>query len=153
MLSSLVDHEETRLVALYAEDLRDGRRLAAAAAACVAAGKPVLMMAPGRTEASSRAARSHTGALASDASVDAVCAAAGALRMETPDELVETAVGLLSGRLPGGRRIAITSDGGGHGGIAADAIASVDPSAHARVGRTLLESGGVDALLETGEFG
>ena len=190
VLWSLVDDEKTRLVALYAEDLRDGRRLAAAAAACVGAGKPVLMMAPGRTGASSRAARSHTGALTSDASVvDAVCAAVGALRMETPDELVETAVGLLSGRLPGGRSIAITSDGGGHGAIAADviasvglcvprfssalraqlaellpvnaaldnpvdfAIASVDPSAHARVGRTLLESGEVDALLVTGELG
>ncbi len=33
VLWSLVDHEETRLVALYAEDLRDGRQLAAAAAA------------------------------------------------------------------------------------------------------------------------
>ena len=190
VLWSLVDHEETRLVALYAEDLRDGRRLAAAAAACVAAGKPVLMLTPGRTEASSRAARSHTGALTSDSSVvDAVCDAVGAARVDTPDELVELAVGLLAGRRARGGALAITSDGGGHSAIAADvataegltvprfsealrarlagllpvnaaldnpvdfAIASVDPSAHATIGRTVLESGEVDALLVTGEFG
>jgi acyl-CoA synthetase (NDP forming) len=190
VLWSLVDSSATRLVAIYAEDLRDGRRLAAAAGACIAAGKPVLLLAPGRSEASSRAARSHTGALTSDASVvDAVCRAVGALRVETPDELVETAVGLLCGRRPRGKAIAITSDGGGHSAIAADvaasvglsvprfssdlrarlsellpinaaldnpvdfAIASIDPSAHARVGRALLQSGEVDALLVTGEFG
>jgi len=190
VLWSLVDHQKTRLVAIYAEDLRDGRQLAAAAAACVASGKAVLLLAPGRTEASARAARSHTGALTSDASVvDAVCRAVGALRVETPDELVETAVGLLSGRLSRGRAVAITSDGGGHSAIAADvvasvglsvprfsdglrarlaellpanaaldnpvdfAIATVDPSTHARVGRALLQSGEVDALLVTGEFG
>jgi len=190
VLWSLVDHAETRLVAVYAEDLRDGRRLAAAAAACVAAGKPVLLLAPGRSEAGSRAARSHTGSLTTDAAVvDAVCRAVGAERVETPDEIVETAVGLLSGRRPRGRAVAITSDGGGHGAIAADvvasvglsvprfseelqarlaellpvnaalhnpvdfAIASVDPSAHTRVGRVLVESGEVDALLVAGEFG
>ena len=190
VLWSLVDHAETRLVAVYAEDLRDGRRLAAGAAACVAAGKPVLLLAPGRSAASSRAALSHTGSLTTDASVvDAVCRAVGAVRVETPDELVETAVGLLSGRRPRGRAVAITSDGGGHSAIAADvvasvglsvprfsddlqarlaellpvnaaldnpvdfAIASVDPSAHMRVGRVLVESGEVDALLVAGEFG
>ena len=190
VLWSLVDHAETRLVAVYAEDLRDGRRLAAGAAACVAAGKPVLLLAPGRSEASSRAARSHTGSLTTDASVvDAVCLAVGAERVETPDELVETAVALLSGRRPRGRAVAITSDGGGHSAIAADvvasaglsvprfsedlrarladllpvnaaldnpvdfAIASVDPSAHTRVGRVLVESGEVDALLVAGELG
>ena len=190
VLWSLVDHAETRLVAVYAEDLHDGRRLAAAAAACVAAGKPVLLLAPGRSAASSRAARSHTGSLTTDAFVvDAVCRAVGAERVETPEDLVETAVGLLSGRRPRGRAVAITSDGGGHGAIAADvvasvglsvprfsddlqarlaellpvnaacdnpvdfAIASVDPSAHTRVGRVLVESGEVDALLVAGEFG
>ena len=190
VLWSLVDHAETRLVAVYAEDLRDGRRLAAGAAACVAAGKPVLLLAPGRSAASSRAARSHTGSLTTDAAVvDAVCRAVGAVRVETPEELVETAVGLLSGRRSRGRAVAITSDGGGHSAIAADvvasvglsvprfsddlrarlaallpvnaaldnpvdfAIASVDPSAHTRVGRVLVESGEVDALLVAGEFG
>ena len=156
----------------------------------MAAGKPVLMLTPGRTEASSRAARSHTGALTSDATVvDAVCAAVGAVRVETPDELIELAVGLLAGRRCCGGALAIMSDGGGHSAIAADvvtaagltvprfsealrarlgsllpvnaavdnpidfAIASVDPSAHATVGRAVLESGEVDALLVTGEFG
>ena len=190
VLWSLVDHAETRLVAVYAEDLRDGRRFAAGAGACVAAGRPVLLLAPGRSAASCRVARSHTGSLTTDASVvDAVCRAVGALRVETPDELVETAVGLLSGRRPRGRAVAITSDGGGHSAIAADivasvglsvpcfsddlkarlaellpvnaaldnpvdfAIASVDPSAHTRVGRVLVGSGEVDALLVAGEFG
>lgn len=119
---SFVGHQPTRVVAVYAEDLGDGRELAAAAAALVTSGTPLVLLAPGRSEASVRAARSHTGSLSSDAAVvDAFCRATGTLRVETPGELVELAAGLLSGRNPAGRRLAIVSDGGGHGAIAADA--------------------------------
>jgi len=122
VLGALADHEPTRVVAVYAEDLRDGRRLARVAQVLGAAGKPVILLSPGRSEASARSAHSHTGSLAPDAAVlDAVCETAGVLRVATPGELFETAVALLPGRVAKGRRVAVVSDGGGHGGVAADA--------------------------------
>ena len=53
-------------IAVYAEDFRDGRAFVDAAAA---AGKPVVLLTVGASEASARAARSHTGALVSDSAV------------------------------------------------------------------------------------
>jgi len=101
-LTSLVEHEPTRVIAAYIEDFRDGRRLMAALAAARAAGKPVLLLAPGRSAAAERAARSHTGALVSPLEiVDTAVAEAGALRLNTAGELADTAVMLLAaGVLP-----------------------------------------------------
>ena len=122
ILWGMAEHEKTRVVAVYAEDMHEGRELARAAAAVVAAGKPVVLLAPGRTEASARAALSHTGSLAPDAAVvDAVCRAAGAARAATPRELFELTIGFLAGYRPRGRRVAVVTDAGGVGGIAADA--------------------------------
>lgn len=125
VLWSFTHHESTRLVAVYAEDLRDGRRLVRAARAVVSCGKPVLLLATGQCDASARAALSHTGSLTSDSAVvDAVCRASGATRVRTPAELVELAEGLLSSRRPKGRRVGIVSDSGGLGAVAADVAAA-----------------------------
>ena len=191
LVADLAVHEPTRVIGLYVEDFRDGRAFVRAARAAVAAGKPVVLLAAGATEASARAARSHTGALVSDlAAVDAACRAAGIVRVTTPQQLVDAATALLRGRRPRGRRIAVFGDGGGHGVVAADVSAAAglelpilsDPLASAlaailpaaattrnpvdlagggesdvtcfeRVGRLLLDSGEVDALLLTGYFG
>jgi acyl-CoA synthetase (NDP forming) len=122
VLWTMVDHRETSVVAVYAEDMREGRELARAAAAVVAAGKPVVLLAPGRSGASARAALSHTGSLAPDAAaVDAVCRATGMVRAATPREFFELTVGFLASYRPRGRRVAIVTDAGGVGGVAADA--------------------------------
>ena len=121
LLTAFAEHEPTRVIALYCEDFRDGRAFARAAEAAVAAGKPVVLLAVGRSEATARAARSHTGALVSDtAAVDAACRAAGVFRVSTPRELVDLAHALCAGPRPRGRRVAVVGDGGGHGVIAAD---------------------------------
>jgi acetate---CoA ligase (ADP-forming) len=65
VLLGLVEHQPTRIIAAYVEDFRDGRRLARALASARAAGKPVLLLTVGRSAASGRAAKSHTGALVS----------------------------------------------------------------------------------------
>jgi acyl-CoA synthetase (NDP forming) len=123
VLEGFVDHDSTRAVALYAEGLREGRVLAEVAARVVAAGRPVVLLAPGRSSAGVRAARSHTGSLATSAAVlDAVCRATGVLRVDTPRELFEVTAGLLGAPRPRGRRVAVITEGGGHGGIAADAL-------------------------------
>ncbi|MGW7434083.1 acetate--CoA ligase family protein [Streptomyces sp. NPDC054861] len=121
LLQDLADHEATRAVALYVEGFEDGGRIFEAVRVLRAAGKPVLLLSVGTSEAGARAARSHTSALTSPAElVDAVCRAAGALRLATPAELVDVAACLLSGPRPRGTRIAIVSDSGGQGAIAAD---------------------------------
>jgi len=140
VLLSLVEHEPTRAIAAYVEDFRDGRRLARALAAARAAGKPVLLLAAGRSAASGRAAKSHTGALVSSLDVvDAAVAQAGALRLDTAGELVDAAVTLLAPGMRGGGRVAIVADGGGQGALAADALAaaglSVPPLRDATVSR------------------
>lgn len=125
ILESLTTHPETRVVAMYLEGVDDGRRLAVAAADVVASGRPVVLLAPGRSTAGARAALSHTGALAPDATVvDALCEAAGAVRAETPRELFELAMALRIRERPRGRRVAVVSDGGGPGGVAADALSA-----------------------------
>jgi acetate---CoA ligase (ADP-forming) len=121
LVAHLAAHAPTRLIALYLEDFRDGRALARAVAA---AGKPVVVLAAGRSTAAAMAARSHTGALVSDLhAVAAACRAAGAVLVRTPAELVEAAALLLTPHPPAGRRVGVVADGGGHGVVAADALA------------------------------
>jgi acetate---CoA ligase (ADP-forming) len=125
VLQGLVEHEPTRVIAAYVEDFRDGRRLARALASARAAGKPVLLLTVGRSAASGRAARSHTGALVSPLEVvDAAVAEAGALRLDTAGELVDTVTMLLAPGPRGASRVAIVADGGGQGALAADAMAA-----------------------------
>lgn len=120
LVEDLAGHPGTELIALYVEDFRDGRAFARAAADAVASGTPVLVLAMASGEATTRAVRSHTGALSSDgATIDAACRAAGIERVQTPRELIDTAQALLRAGSARGRRIGVLSDGGGHGAIAA----------------------------------
>ncbi len=118
LVDDLARHEATEAIAIYCEDFRDGRAFAQAART---AGKPVVLMTVGRTEASVRAARSHTGALTSDHDVvAAACRTAGIHIAQTPRELVDVVHALLAPVRARGRRVAIVGDGGGYGAIAAD---------------------------------
>lgn len=123
LIESFAAHEPTRLIALYCEDFQDGREFARAGKAAVDAGTPVVLLAGGATEVSARAARSHTGALASDLSaIRAACLAAGIELASSPKEVVDVAMGLLSHRRSAGRRIALAADGGGHTVVASDLV-------------------------------
>ena len=120
LIGELAAHDGTELIAIYVEDFRDGRAFTRAAEGAARAGKPVLLLAVDRTEATARAVRSHTGALASDsAAIDAACRAAGMERVRSPQELVDLAQGLLRAGVPRGRRAGVLADGGGHGSVAA----------------------------------
>jgi acetate---CoA ligase (ADP-forming) len=123
LVEALAEHEETRLIAVYLEDFRDGREFARAGKAAVESGTPVVLLAGGATEASARAARSHTGALASDLeAIRAACLGADIELVYSPKEAVDVAMGLLSHRRPRGRRIALAADGGGHTVVASDLV-------------------------------
>ena len=125
-LHACVGHDGTRAVAVYTEDVMDGQGFLDAARALRDAGKPLVLLAPGRSEAAVRTAASHTGALTSSSMVvDAACAAVGAHRVDHPTQMADLLVALREPRRMLGRRVAILTDGGGHGAVAADALAVI----------------------------
>ncbi|MEU4489790.1 acetate--CoA ligase family protein [Streptomyces purpurascens] len=120
LLADCSRHEGTRAIAVYAEDFGDGRAFAEAAAD---AGKPVVLLTAGRGDASARSAQSHTGALTTSADVvAAACRDAGVELVATPRELTVALAASSGGRRASGRRVAVLTDGGGHGVVAADAV-------------------------------
>ena len=115
---------ETQLIVSYLESVRDGRALFEAIKSCARV-KPTIILKGGFTAAGARAANSHTGALAGSGAVfDALCRQAGAVRVETLDELQDLAIAVSTGvrRIRGNRSILVGS-GGGFSVLAADAIA------------------------------
>ncbi|MFG2638092.1 acetate--CoA ligase family protein [Streptomyces sp. NPDC048362] len=120
LLADCARHDGTRAIAVYAEDFGDGRAFAEAAAD---AGKPVVLLTAGRGDASARSAQSHTGALTTSADVvSAACRDAGVELVTSPRELTVVLAALDGGRRSAGRRVAVLTDGGGHGVVAADAV-------------------------------
>ncbi len=96
-----------------------------AGGAVLRAGKQLVLLSAGGSEAGARAAASHTGALASDAAVvEAACRSAGILLVSTPKQLVDRALACLAPHRPRGRRVAIVGDGGGAGVVTADLVTS-----------------------------
>ncbi|HUN35925.1 MAG TPA: acetate--CoA ligase family protein [Trebonia sp.] len=121
VLEDLIGHEMTSVVALYLESFGDGARVLDVLTRLRQAGKQVLVLTVGGSEASRAAARSHTGSMTSRLDVvDAACRAAGAVRVDTPKQLVDAAALIVRSRLPAGRRTAIVTDSGGQGAIATD---------------------------------
>lgn len=115
------EDEETELVLLYLESFGNPRAFSRIARR-VARHKPVLALKGGSTSAGSRAAGSHTAALAgSDAAADALFREAGVIRARTLDELVDVAALLSAQPVPRGRRVALLTNAGGLGILAADA--------------------------------
>lgn len=115
----------TRIILCVLETCRDPARLVAAFELARAAGKPVVALKIGATEAGQAAAASHTGALAgSDQVFDAVFARAGVWRVRSIEGLVDMGQALVAlgvERLPAGKRVAIMVASGGFGVLLADA--------------------------------
>jgi acyl-CoA synthetase (NDP forming) len=116
----------TEVIGLYLESFGNPRKFGRLAR-LVGRTKPVLVVKGGRSSGGRRAGASHTAAAATpDTAVDALFAQSGVLRMETLEELVDTAR-VLSGRpLPKGPRLAIVGNAGGAGVLAADAAGAAD---------------------------
>ena len=116
------DHDpETEVILLYLESFGNPRKFARLARR-VGHNKPILAVKSGRSHAGTRAAASHTAALASsDVATDALFHQAGVIRVDTLAELLDTAQVLVHQPLPPGRRVAIVSNGGGPGILATDA--------------------------------
>jgi acetate---CoA ligase (ADP-forming) len=117
----------TRAILLYAEGFRAGRAFLETARRVVPY-KPIVTLKGGRSRAGEQAARSHTGAVATGhATVRAALRQAGVVEVRRSDELL--AVGDTLVRQPPARRgrgLAILSDGGGQGTLAADALSELN---------------------------
>jgi acetyltransferase len=117
---------KTEHILLYIEGVRDGRRLVGSLRAA-ARMKPVIVMKVGRHPAGSRAAVSHTGAIVGrDDVFDAVVRRTGVVRVATAGELVAAALALASNVHPRGERLAVVTNGGGPGVMAADRAADLN---------------------------
>jgi acetyl coenzyme A synthetase (ADP forming)-like protein len=111
----------TEVILLYLESFGNPVRFGRIARR-VARSKPIVAVKSGRSQAGSRAASSHTGALAeSDRVVDALLRQAGVIRTGTLEELFDVAMLLANQPVPAGRRVAILTNAGGPGILAADA--------------------------------
>ncbi|HET8746766.1 MAG TPA: acetate--CoA ligase family protein, partial [Ramlibacter sp.] len=123
VLDYLASDGGTRAVLMYAESVQHARKFMSAARAA-ARNKPVIVVKAGRAPEGARAAASHTGALAgSDTVFDAAVRRAGMLRVETLEGLFDAAETLARPRPWRGERLAIVTNGGGAGVLAADALA------------------------------
>ena len=122
-LEYFVSDPATDVVCVYTEGLPDAARFFRAAAACRAAGKPLLIVKTGKTPAGVKAAQSHTASLAgSYEAFAALCRRHGATLVDDPVIMVRTADMLA--RWPGrhGGGVAVISGSGGGAGIMVDRI-------------------------------
>jgi acyl-CoA synthetase (NDP forming) len=119
----LIDDPHTTTICLYIEGLKSPRRFMAAARRAAAAGKAVLAVKAGRTDAGMVAARSHTASLAgSYESFESACRASGVVVMDEPEGMILVA-GLLDRLGPiGGGGIGLVVSSGGGGAVTADRI-------------------------------
>ncbi len=116
----LKDDPETSVIVLYMEGAGQGRMFFEAAAETTKE-KPVVLLKAGVTDAGTLAAQSHTGVLAGDDAVfDAACRQAGMVRAHDMEETISVCAAFVGTPLPGGRRVAIVTGGGGMGVMAAD---------------------------------
>src|SRR2546425_1249661 len=151
LLAALRDDPRTDVILLYLEELTDGQRfigLCREITGEIAHPKPILAVKSGRTPAGARAVSSHTGSLAgSDEVYDAVFLQSGVLRVDSVEELFHYAVAFANQPIPSGRRLAIVTNAGGPGIMAADAAVRQGLELAAFMGLVDV-SGGVRVLEE-----
>ena len=112
-------------IIMYMESLTNVRKFMSAARA-VSRIKPIIVVKSGRSEAGAKAAASHTGAmLGNDRAYDAAFERAGIIRVDTLAELFDCAEALAKQRRPKSNRLAIMTNAGGPGVMAADALAKL----------------------------
>jgi acetate---CoA ligase (ADP-forming) len=120
-LAFFADDPRTRAVGLFLETVRRPEAFVDALQRCADAGKAVVCLKVGRSEAAARAALSHTGALVgSERAFSAVLRRHSAIEVGDFHELVETLEILGRERWPSGKRIAGISESGGECALLAD---------------------------------
>jgi 4-hydroxybutyryl-CoA synthetase (ADP-forming) len=122
VLELLAEDEDTRVIVMYLEDIRNGKRfMEIAKEITTEKKKPIIVLKAGRTAEGAKAAASHTGALGgSDANYEAAFAQCGVIRVDTMGELFDLATAFSKQPLPDGD-VVIVSNAGGPAIISTDA--------------------------------
>ena len=123
----MLHSDTTNVVLLAIEGIKSGDKFKRLAEEAAELEKPLVILKIGATEAGSRAAASHTGAIAGDNDIiKAVCRQYGLIQVQECNELYETAVFLRKRRWPKGRGLAAVAPTGGNIVNLADAGAIFD---------------------------
>ena len=114
VLELLAEDEDTRVIVMYLEDIRNARRFMEIAKKITAERKkPIIVLKAGRTAEGAKAAASHTGALGgSDANYEAAFAQCGVIRVDTMGELFDLATAFSKQPLPDGDVVIVSNAGG-----------------------------------------
>jgi acetyl coenzyme A synthetase (ADP forming)-like protein len=121
LLTFFESDDNTNLIAMHLEDLKDGRAFAETAAR-VSKKKPVVVLKAGRTSMGARAASSHTGALAGNDKVyDDILRQSGVVRAPGLNEMLQYARGIPLLPTPKGENVVIITGAGGSGVLLSDA--------------------------------
>lgn len=122
VLAPVAEDPHTRVLTLYLEGVQHGPRFVEQARV-VAQRKPIIALKAGRSAGGQKAIASHTGALAGqEAAYNAAFRRAGIIRADTTEEMFDWARALAWSPLPAGRAMAVLTNAGGPGVIAADAL-------------------------------
>lgn len=122
LLEFLGNDSQTNVIAAYLEGVGDGQRFMATAAA-VSRRKPIVILKVGATDDGSRAASSHTGALAgSEQAYAAAFRQSGIIRAGSVEDLLDWSHALSLQPLPMGDGVAVLTNAGGPGVVAVDAL-------------------------------
>lgn len=129
MLKMLSEHDQTKVIVMYLEDMTNGREFLKICKEITRLNKikkPVLVLKSGRSPEGAKAAMSHTGALmGSDETYDALLKQAGAIRVDTMEELFDYATAFAKQPLPLKGDLVIVSNAGGPAIISTDACSKL----------------------------
>ncbi|MEU8639983.1 acetate--CoA ligase family protein [Amycolatopsis sp. NPDC048633] len=121
LLTFFEQDDNTDLIAMHLEDLKDGRSFAETATR-VSKRKPIVVLKAGRTSQGAKAASSHTGALAGDDKVyDDILRQSGVIRAPGLNDMLEYARGIPLLPTPKGKNVVIITGAGGSGVLLSDA--------------------------------
>ena len=125
LIKALGEDKDTKVIAGYLESITDGNAFVNQAER-ISHDKPILLMKSGGTQAGAQAASSHTGSLAgSETAYECVFERAGIIRCDSIKEQFDYAQAFADQPLPAGPRVAVITNAGGPGIMAADAIERV----------------------------
>ena len=135
-LTALADDDETRVIVGYLESIVSGDAFIRAAQQATMR-KPVIVFKAGTTDAGVKAASSHTGSLAgTDMAYGAAFGRSGVIRAETFEAMLDYATAFAMQPLPKGPRVAIITNAGGPGIMAADAVENAGMTVEPLLGGT-----------------
>ena len=158
VLDFLAEDRATQSIVVYLEGIRNARSFMSALRAAANA-KPVFVLKAGRKPAGSTAALTHSGAIVgSDDVFDAALQRAGAVRVRSFVQLFTAAKGLSARTLPVGKRLAVISNGGGPGVLAADwanelglELAALPPEAAATLAPQVSPQASLQSVIDLAE--